>query len=208
MADKRGLRQKDRVVYAISDDSDATESPSAVSSAFSTPQKQKQKRVRSIIDLDDDDDDIKEIESPKTPPPRVTSAGHSLRQHSSLNLSLRAQENGDKPVKKKRKLSKQRARNIPKISSDLKNNALTTVRSELRQSIATETAGKRAKFFVAKKDFFLPLLPENNHVKKLVEQHESNVGQDATIIPYEAIEKQPLGYVRQYDLSSFWIYTK
>ena len=190
MAEKRGLRQKERVVYAISDDSDVEESPSAASSAFSTPQKQK--RVCSIIDLDDDDE-LEEIESPKTPPPRVSTAGHSLRQHSSLHLPLRAQENGDKPKRKKRKLSRQSARNISKIASDLNLKAPKTARSEIRQSIATETQGKRDNFFVAKKDFFLPLLPENNHVKKLVDQHESKAEHDATIVPYEAIDKQPHG---------------
>ena len=198
MADKRGLRQKERVVYAISDDSDAAETPSTASSAFSTPQKQKQKRVRSIIEIDDDDDDLEEIESPKTPPPRVSSAGHSLRQHSSLHLSLRAQENGDKPVKKRRKLSKRQARSVPIISSDLNTKTLkskihTTVRNEVRQSIATETAGRRVNFFVAKKEFFLPLLPESNHIKKLVEQHESKPERDIAIFPYEVVDKQPLG---------------
>ncbi|KAL9098507.1 MAG: hypothetical protein Q9187_009649, partial [Circinaria calcarea] len=101
---ERGLRRKEPITYAISDDSDNANSPSAISSAFSSPQKVK--RVRSIVDLEDDE--VEEVEQTKTPPPRVSSAGHALRQPKDMHLSLRAQENGDKPVLKKRKLYRRR----------------------------------------------------------------------------------------------------
>ena len=185
MTAKRGLRRKERISYTISDDSEAEGSPSAVSSAFSSPQKIG--RVRKIIDLDEEDE-FEEIELAKTPPPRTSSAGHSLRQ-------LRAPENRETPRAKRRKLSKGAAKKYPLVCSDIPVVLPRSARNEIRENIATETAGKRAKFFVAKKDFFLPLLPEsNNYVKKLVEQHhQRNETEDTSIIPYEALTKQPDG---------------
>ena len=44
-----------------------------------------------------------------------------------------------------------------------------TSRQEIRLAIATETAAKRAKFFMAKKDYFLPLLPETNYIRNLLD---------------------------------------
>jgi SWI/SNF-related matrix-associated actin-dependent regulator of chromatin subfamily A member 5 len=66
-----------------------------------------------------------------------------------------------------------------------------------------------------KKDFFLPLLPENNYVKKLVEKHEllSEVEKASlpVVHPYKEIEKQPRGIkaiMKPYQLSglSFMVY--
>ena len=188
---ERGLRRKEPVTYAISDDSDTANTPSAVSSAFSSPQKVV-KRPRNIIDLEENE--LQEIEPPKTPPPRLSSAGHSLRQAKDLHLSLRAQENGDKPVLKKRKLSKTRSKKQALVSSESITVAPRTARNEVRDAIATQTTAKRANFFVAKKDYFLPLLPEGNHVSRLVEQRKhSNSSNDITTVPYEALAKQPNG---------------
>ena len=161
-----------------------------MSSAFSSPQKVK--RVRGIVDLEDDD--VEELEQAKTPPPRVSSAGHALRQPKDMHLSLRAQENGDKPVLKKRKLYKPRSEKQARVTSDTTTNAPRTARNEVRQGIATETTAKRGRYFVAKKDYFLPLLPDGNHVSRLVEQHKtSGSSDDIATVPYEALTKQPIG---------------
>lgn len=184
MADRR-LRHKEKPVsYEISSDSDSTDPASQLDSSFSSPEKPARKRV-SIVDLEDE---LEEIEPPKTPPPRLSAAGHSLRQHNDLKLSLQARENADKPVLKKRKITRQKSKNILKPSAPA---APRTARNEIRDHIATETAGKRAKFFVAKKDLFLPLLPDGNHIQKLVAQ-AGNEGKDESE-PYEVIEKQPAG---------------
>ena len=200
MTDKartRGLRQTQRVTYTISDDSDAAESGSAVeSSAFGSPAKLKRGRPK-IIDLEDDSEET-EPERTLTPPARVSSAGHSLRPHSQLKQSLQALGNGDKPRKKKRKLSKRQPyKPLPKITSDQANPAPRTVRNAIRQSIASDTAAKRAKFFIAKKDFFLPLLPEHNHVSKLMEQYHQIPSRgsenEVSIAEYEELGQQPKG---------------
>lgn len=191
----RHLRHRNRISYNISDDSDTADSPSGAST-FSSPEKPK--RNRTIIDLEDEELEV--IELATTPPPRLSSAGHSLRQHKDLHLSLRAQENGDKPVSKKRRTNPSSHKKQPTISLTSNAPAPTrTARNEIRDSIATKTAGKRAKFFVAKKECFLPLLPESNHVSRLVEQHEhaqaakgANSNADMTV-PYELLETQPKG---------------
>ena len=187
---ERALRQKEPITYAVSDDSDTTKSPSAVSSAFSSPYKIK--RTRNVIDLEEDE--VEEIVPPKTPPPRLSSAGHSLRQHGELHLSLRAQENGDKPALKKRKLSRPSSQKRIRVFSNITTIAPRTARNEVRNAIASQTTAKRASFFVAKKDYFLPLLPEGNHITRLVEQHKhSDSSDDTATVPYEALTKQPTG---------------
>ncbi|MCJ1391544.1 hypothetical protein MMC18_004408 [Xylographa bjoerkii] len=213
MSKGRDLRQKEKISYTISDDSDELASVSGASSAFSTPHKPK--RTRNVIDLEDDSDEVEEVARPTTPAPRISAAGHALRQHRDLHLSLRAQENGDKPVFKKRKVS------LPKIKQQKPwivseaplGHAVRTARHETREFIATETAAKRAKFFIAKKDYFLPLLPENNHVRRIVEQAtipNSHGSLEDMVFPYENID-QPRGItatMKPYQLSglSFLVY--
>lgn len=188
MADRR-LRQKEQPVsYEISDDSDTAEPSSQVDSSFSSPEKISRKR-NNLVDLEDD---FEETQPPKTPPPRLSTAGHSLRQHGDIKLSLQARENAEKPALKKRKITKRRSKDIVKLSASTKALAVPrTARNEIREYINTATAGKRSKFFVAKKDLFLPLLPDGNHIQRLVAQ----CGQDMTdqSVPYEVIEKQPAG---------------
>lgn len=103
---------------------------------------------------------------------------------------MRAQENGDKPSAKKRKLNKYRSR---KSKTTLGSGAPAprTARNEVRDQINVETGGKRANFFVDKKDVFLPLLPDGNHIQRLVAQRTD--GNVHPSIPYEVLEKQPAG---------------
>lgn len=198
MSKRRELRQKEKILYTISDDSDGAVSPSVVSSAFSTPQNPRW--AYNIIDLEDDEDEELQVtERPGTPPPRLSTAGHSLRQPKDLHLSLRAQENGDKPVLKRKRPSATRSKQQkPRLISDAPKvaNIVRTARNDTRDFIAKETTVKRARFFVAKKDYFLPLLPEHNHVKKLVEdaqQHQAFNVQQVPIASYESLKAQPKG---------------
>ena len=192
MEPKRSSRRKERISYEISDDSENPDTSSSLDSTFSTPQKQAPRKRVSIVDLEDE---LAEIEPPKTPTPRLSSAGHALRQPNQLTLSLRAQENGDKRVTRKRRSQKSRSK--PKIiikPSAPDARAPKTERQELREYVNTETAGKRSNFYVAKKDLFLPLLPEGNHVQRLVAQ-QRRVGKEREdlSVPYKVIEKQPAG---------------
>lgn len=196
----RDLRRKQPVSYEISDDENDPESSNA-GSTFSTPKK-------PIVYLEEENEIIDtESEPERTPPPRKSSAGHSLRQHSDLQLSLRAQENGDKPSAKKRKVTKKKLRPQPSAQVQPK-----TARNEVRDEIASETAAKRANFFIAKKDYFLPLLPDGNHVQRLVDQrHEQYTNVPDRHIPYEAFTSQPQGVkatMKPYQLSglAFLIY--
>lgn len=191
MTPKRGMRRKERISYHISDDSDTPESRSAADSPFSTPQKSSEKIHYDFIDLEGES----ESELTKTPPPRVSSAGHALRQPQDLHLSLRAQENGDKHPIKRRRRSKnilRKSTTAPRVQTSV---VPRTARNEIRNEIATQTAKKRANFFVAKKDYFLPLLPFNNHITRLAEDRsKSQEGEKDLSIPYEALEHQPEGY--------------
>lgn len=186
------LRHAAKVTYEISSGSEdelLRTASSETDSPFSSPDKVKAKRTQ-YVDLEESEDE--EPMQEKTPPPRLSSAGHSLRQHKDLNQSLRAQENGDKP-RKKRRLAEMRPQ-----STKQKNSApvpkVRTERNEIRDYIATKTAGKRAKFFIEQKHLFLPLLPESNFIQRLVEQssHEIKQAEDHTI-PYEVLEQQPAG---------------
>lgn len=186
MERKRSSRRKERISYEISDDSENPDPSSSPGSTFSTPQKVPRKRV-SIIDLEDE---VEEIEPPKAPPPRLSSAGHALRQPNELALSLRAQENGDKRNTRKRKITKRRS----KPKTIIQPSAPKTARQELREYVNTETAGRRSNFFMAKKDLFLPLLPEGNHIQRLVAQQQRGGKQEEDLsVPYEIIEQQPAG---------------
>lgn len=192
MTTKRATRRKEPISYHISDDSDAQESQSVTDSTFSTPQKSRKVTSYEIIDLEDES----ESEPAKTPPPRVSTAGHALRQHGDLHLSLRAQENGDKqPIKRRRRRSKKVLRK-PTIGHRAGPSTVPkTARNEIRNEIATQTAKKRANFFVAKKDYFLPLLPDKNHITRLAEERsEGQEGEKDLSVPYEAFEHQPKGY--------------
>ena len=184
---RRDLRRKEPVHYQISASGDS-DSPESADSAFSTPQKRRRSRGTNVIDLEEES---AETEPPKTPPPRVSSAGHSLRQHRDLHLSLRAQENGDKPVAKRRRLPRKSDQTRGKDVQHQPRSA----RNEIRETISRETAVKRANFFVAKKDYFLPLLPASNSISRLVEARHTagQTGDEDATIPYEALEKQPAG---------------
>jgi SWI/SNF-related matrix-associated actin-dependent regulator of chromatin subfamily A member 5 len=201
MSGDRDLRRKEKITYTISDDSEVDESPSGVSS-FSTPQKTK--RARQIIELDseDDDDDTDELQEITRPDlPRLSSAGHSLRQPKELSLSLKAQENQVKRVSKKRRLSllppkkkTQRLKLVSKSANGTPN--AHTARADLRNNISATTTARRTTFFVEKKDYFLPLLPINNKISSLAaeaERFKAIGGRITPTVPYEKIEVQPKG---------------
>ena len=181
METKRGLRNKVQISYEISSDSEGAGGSPAPDSTFSSPEKPS----RHIIDLEDEID-VEEIESPGTPPARLSTAGHALRQHKDLHLSLRAQENGDKRVGRKTK----RCRPASKRSKTILGPVPKTARNEIRDQIATETASKRANFLIAKQDLFLPLLPQGNYIQRLASQH---TGTSDLSIPYEVLREQPKG---------------
>lgn len=71
-------------------------------------------------------------------------------------------------------------------------NKSATARSEIRREIANHTKPRRDAFFLAKKELFLPLLPETNYISKLEKQNASSSTQ-ARIIPSDTLIPQPQG---------------
>jgi hypothetical protein len=192
--------------HLISDDLDG--SPTSPSHNRPFIFKQSAGRVRKIIELEDSED---ELQAP--PPraalllPRTSLSGHTLRQSGVLRQSLSARQNADTPAKKKRKVYTLRKPKAAILESDAVPEKVRTARNEVRDVIAAETRVKRERFFIAKKDYFLPLLPENNEVRKLVEldrvKKKAALGdghvlmgvhdEDEGIVPYEELEEKPKG---------------
>ncbi|KAL5113409.1 hypothetical protein ACEQ8H_008706 [Pleosporales sp. CAS-2024a] len=76
---------------------------------------------------------------------------------------------------------------------------LDTARNRLRDDIAHKSKAKANNFLVANKHYFLPLLPPNNQVKKLVATHKAE-----PMVPYRELEEQPQGVtatMKPYQLS-------
>lgn len=83
---------------------------------------------------------------------------------------------------------------------------LDTARNRLRDAIAQKSKAKAKNFLVANKDYFLPLLPEKNHVTKLVANYDAQ-----PVVEYEQLQEQPEGVVatmKPYQLSglSYLVY--
>lgn len=69
---------------------------------------------------------------------------------------------------------------------------LATARNQIRQEIAENTKPKRDAFFLAKKDLFLPLLPNTNYISKL-ERDRASGGKQVEIAPNDTLLSQPRG---------------
>lgn len=209
MTSPKALRRKTPVSYAESDDSSSQRSGSP-GSAFSSPEElavPRRNRKRTLADLDVSDDEI-QIPATKTPPPRVSSAGHSLRQHKDLNLSLKAIENSDKPTSKRSNTQRAKKRRASSRRQDIEIlGPDKSARVEVREAIASETAARRTDFFVAMQDYFLPLLPENNYIQRQSKSYRDK----PKIQPYELVTQQPAGVkatMKPYQLAglSFMVY--
>jgi SWI/SNF-related matrix-associated actin-dependent regulator of chromatin subfamily A member 5 len=90
-------------------------------------------------------------------------------------------------------------------------------RLAVRHEIATKTSNKRNRFLVENKNHFLPLLPANNHVKKLADKFAALTEQERAKLPsttpFQEIELQPKGItatMKPYQLSGLsfmvWLY--
>jgi SWI/SNF-related matrix-associated actin-dependent regulator of chromatin subfamily A member 5 len=183
-------------------------------SPFQTP-----RMSRSHVDLREASADGGEAE-PATenkgrslrPRPPSASPAHVLRSRKSKNGSHKATGNG------RRRSTRSKAGNTPDRPIDLDEITFTPVmtsRNAVRHHIADTTAKKRDQFFIAHKDLFLPLLPDNNHVKKISERYEALSDEDklkiGKIVPYEEIKTQSKGIkatMKPYQLSglSFMLY--
>lgn len=148
---------------------------------------------------------------------RAVAGGRTLRPTSVLSATSRAlgtathrasrnsSANIKKGNKKTHKILISDALLPPKTAAGHK---VETARQRIRTDIAAGTKIKQEKFLIAKKDYFLPLLPSHNYVQKLVDSRE---GAEPQVVPYEALEHQPKGVIatmKPYQLSglSFLLY--
>ncbi|KAH0545511.1 hypothetical protein FGG08_000339 [Glutinoglossum americanum] len=218
----RSLRRKTRASYGVKKETDESP-PSSSASAFSASQKITTKHE------DSECDSITVDNTPAIPTKRVSSAGYSLRPLADLHLSLSALENADKPRAMSRKPKREALkREVIKrealktepgvvVAPDAANpqTHIKSEREEIRHVIATQTAVKRYQFFIAKRDYFLPLLPGRNFIHKLIQKarvgplarlsaRASNMDTageiknetatiDVEISPYQVLKEQPAG---------------
>jgi SWI/SNF-related matrix-associated actin-dependent regulator of chromatin subfamily A member 5 len=184
------------------------------------------------IDLTEDDDDVIEVEHPgmkelqvKEPEMRAPNLVDDLEieyatpsrrrlRPPKLNTSLKALEYALTLVQPRSRFKKQNTvTNLIGADPDL--TPVVSNRAAIRQEIASKTAAYRDRFFVEKKEFWLPLLPDHNYVRKLVSKYERMTRDEKArlpkITPYAEIESQPRGVratMKPYQLSglSFMVY--
>jgi SWI/SNF-related matrix-associated actin-dependent regulator of chromatin subfamily A member 5 len=177
------------VTYAISSDSDDSPSPSSASDAFQSPNKIQRDfgRKRPVYETDDDEEEEGEGEEPGSPLPesRSIDGGRGLRPRSVLK---KVPISGQIVFKKKRR-SKQHRTAQPADKNARR--AAMTARAKVRDDIAHGTKIQQDRFLLAHKDFFVPLLQDNNYVQKLQAEHMSE--QAPAIVAYKEIAEQPAG---------------
>ncbi|KAF2121075.1 ISWI chromatin-remodeling complex ATPase-like protein ISW2 [Lophiotrema nucula] len=107
-----------------------------------------------------------------------------------LTMETRKKEKSDRPRRslRNRKDDILASDTVPSPEPRRNRPKADTVRNRLREDIASQSKVKANNFLVANKECFLPLLPANNYVSKLVSKHDA-----ASIVEYEEIKEQPKG---------------
>jgi SWI/SNF-related matrix-associated actin-dependent regulator of chromatin subfamily A member 5 len=109
-------------------------------------------------------------QSPKTKTPRSKSKRQQIADNRVMDSDMVIEETSTKTMAKAPRI----------VKAD-------TVRNRVREEIATTTKAKRDAFLVHHKEYFLPLLPPNNYISKLVQANDTH--QD--YVPYTPLDKQP-----------------
>ena len=131
--------------------------------------------------------------------PRPTVGSRKLPERSSRSTVTYATPK--KIVKKKRGSNGRSAMQPMKLKSDLiKANSRgvsktrpETERNKIRYEIAEHTKPKRDRFLLAKRELFLPLLPRNNYIAKLLKQHNIDAEAEITIDDSKQVDCKPSG---------------
>lgn len=180
----------------------------AESEASSNPTTFETPPGQQLIDLDQDELQDGDWDEDSTiqcaPVPR-----RGLRERKS---TLKASENDQLPQQQNQTPSD--TESIDKLAGgDL--TPVINSRTAIRQEIAIKTTAYRERFLIEKKDLWLPLLPQNNYIQKLVEKQNQlsadHIARLRPVSPYEEIETQPHGVtatMKPYQLSglSFLVY--
>lgn len=163
-----------------------------------------------VVDLDeeDDDDDIQFVSASRR---RSTRGQGSARL---LKTSLRGKGNVQTNTPKNRESNKANA-GLAFSPDELALTPIMSDRQAVRDNIARVTVAKRNRFFVENKDYFLPLLPEQNYIRKLADRFEALSPEakaaEPAVVPYHQIDAQPKGVravMKPYQISglSFMVY--
>lgn len=157
-----------------------------------------------IADGDDGEDEADEEIA-------YTSGRRSGLRQRRPNTSLKALENTESTPKRSHQKKKSAIEGL--IGGDL--TPVVSQRVAVRLEIAGKTAASRNQFFIEKSEYWLPLLPDNNYVRKLMEKHARFSAAEILGLPqiseYEELETQPKGIravMKPYQLSglSFMVY--
>jgi SWI/SNF-related matrix-associated actin-dependent regulator of chromatin subfamily A member 5 len=159
--------------------------------------------VPSIIEIDDSEDEL--ATAPK-PTFQTTTRSHTGSTEV-LKMENKRKDRVDRPRRSTRRnkddiLESDTVPYQPPTSTKrkaLQRTKMDTARGRLRGEIAQQSKSKANNFLVANKDSFLPLLPHNNYITKLVAS-----GKTKPIVEYEELTEQPEGVVatmKPYQLS-------
>jgi SWI/SNF-related matrix-associated actin-dependent regulator of chromatin subfamily A member 5 len=182
-----GLRQKAVVSYAESENSG---SPASARSSFAESPSSATSDHQIDISSEDElgsGDMIHVVSKP------AMSTAVATRHLPSRSTRSQVSYASPKRVLKKVKTTT-RSKKKHLLSSDTSKPAVDKVRSAralLRKEIEDHTKPKRDTFLLVHADLFLPLLPENNYIRKL--QRNLADDQEVNMIPHEMLEAQPDG---------------
>jgi SNF2 family DNA or RNA helicase len=203
---KRSLRAQPTPNYVASDSSANEASPSTPDykpEAVATKNTRASRLRRAGVDPETSEDEL----APSARPSRKTSARISAYTEE-LKMEKRKKErqrsDGLRRSTRDRKSTILESDTMPTPSPPRRRAArpppnLDTARARLRDDIAKKTKARANNFLVANKDLFLPLLPTNNQVAKLVAE-----GNAQPIVEYAELSEQPKGVtavMKPYQLS-------
>jgi SWI/SNF-related matrix-associated actin-dependent regulator of chromatin subfamily A member 5 len=203
---KRSLRAQPTPNYVAADSSANEASPSAPDHkprAVATKNTRASSSRRAVADAGTSEDEL----APSARPNRKTSArisAYTEEVQMEKRKKERQRSDGLRRSTRDRKSTILESDTMPSPSPPRRRPArpppnLDTARARLRDDIAKKTKARANSFLVANKDLFLPLLPKNNQVAKLVAE-----GKAQPIVEYEELSEQPHGVtavMKPYQLS-------
>ncbi|KAL1656016.1 hypothetical protein SLS61_001580 [Didymella pomorum] len=218
---KRKLRQQQAPRYAPPSPSttDMPESPEKPAARRTASRKLAPKKSNpppsKLPELSSSDSETSEDELAAPRPIRARGYKKNVKhndRYSDLKMEARKKTSDDSPRRRSgRKSRVLESDTVPKQTPSSKGQPtrtpkLDTARARLRDEIARQSKAKANNFLVANKDRFLPLLPRNNCVSKLLLSYSAK-----PIVEYEELTEQPKGVtatMKPYQLSglSYMVY--
>lgn len=190
-----GLPRKSKICYIDLDDSDDPQDERRESTAAGG--------TGAVLSADAGAQDVATPADGGLRPER-TSFPHFLRTRAASGASPKAAPIVMQQPHKRKYTAKSASASAPsshRRPARMPSNRNLTSRQAIRYTIATETAAKRARFFRAKKDYFLPLLPESNYIQKLLDKEaEGAVGEPAVSGAMDDVSAKPMASEVKHEL--------